>query len=112
VVVLLPRAREEDMAARKALRFLIPAALGALVATQWPDIVRYLKIKQLSLGQGNPGNCQPAAGWPTHRQQRTARATVAAGKSRRPAGWSTVRDSTDIDTQEPIEDNSPYLQHG
>jgi hypothetical protein len=41
---------------RKALLFLIPAALGLLIASQWPDISRYLKIRQLSQGQGNPQN--------------------------------------------------------
>jgi len=38
----------------KALRFLVVTALGVLVARQWPDIVRYFKIKQLSVGQGHP----------------------------------------------------------
>ena len=41
---------------RKSLQVLIPTALGLLVASQWPDIRRYLKIKQLSQGQGHPEN--------------------------------------------------------
>jgi hypothetical protein len=35
---------------------LIPAALGLLIASQSLDIRRYLKIKQLSQGQGHPEN--------------------------------------------------------
>jgi len=38
----------------KGLRFLVPAALALLVASQWQDI-RYVKISQLSTGQGPPG---------------------------------------------------------
>ena len=34
---------------------LIPAVLGLLIAGQWPDVRRYLKIK-LSQGQGHPEN--------------------------------------------------------
>ena len=41
---------------RKASLLLIPAVLGLLIAGQWPDIRRYLKIKQLSQGQGHPEN--------------------------------------------------------
>ena len=33
---------------------LIPAMLAALVGSQWPDIMRYIKIKQMSQGQGHP----------------------------------------------------------
>lgn len=39
---------------RRLLRFLVPAALGALVAMQWQEIVRYLKIEQMSAGGGHP----------------------------------------------------------
>ena len=49
----------------KAWLLLIPAALGLLIASQWPDIRRYLKIKQLSQGQGHPENVpvgEPAQG--------------------------------------------------
>ena len=41
---------------RKALLLLIPAVLGLLIAAQWPDIRRYLKVKQLSQEQGHPEN--------------------------------------------------------
>jgi hypothetical protein len=41
---------------RKTLQLLIPAALGLVVATQWQDARRYLRIKQLSHGQGHPEN--------------------------------------------------------
>ena len=47
--------------ARKALIVLLPAALIALVASQWPEIVRYLKIEQMSWGGGRP-QLVPAAG--------------------------------------------------
>jgi hypothetical protein len=55
---------------RKALWFLIPAALGALIASQWQDAARYMKIKQMSYGQGHPENV-PASGRPagSHRRQ-------------------------------------------
>lgn len=38
----------------KALRVLVPAGVTLFVASQWTDIVRYLKIKQLSAGRGHP----------------------------------------------------------
>ena len=41
---------------RKASLLLIPEVLGLLIPAQWPDIRRYLKIKQLSQGQGHPEN--------------------------------------------------------
>ena len=34
---------------RKAL-WLLPAALAAVVASQWKDIARYVKIQQMSRG--------------------------------------------------------------
>jgi hypothetical protein len=43
---------------RKAL-WLLPAALIAVVASQWRDIARYVKIQQMSRG-GPPA--PPAAG--------------------------------------------------
>jgi hypothetical protein len=45
----------------KALRMLLPAAVAMLAASQWRDIVRYLKIEQMSLGGGHP-QAVPAAG--------------------------------------------------
>jgi hypothetical protein len=41
---------------RKALLLLVPAALGLLITSQWPDIRRYLKIRQLSQDNGHPQN--------------------------------------------------------
>lgn len=45
---------------RKAL-WLLPASLAAVVASQWRDIARYLKIERMSSGEGNP-QLVPAAG--------------------------------------------------
>ena len=39
---------------RKALRVLIPMGMTLLVASQWVDIKRYFKIKQLSARQSHP----------------------------------------------------------
>jgi hypothetical protein len=39
---------------RKASLFVTAVAVGLVAASQWPDIRRYLKIKQLSTGQGHP----------------------------------------------------------
>ena len=36
----------------------------------------------------------------------------AQGESQRPTGTSTARDSTGVDPQEPIDDDSPGLQSG
>ena len=46
---------------KKALLFLVPAGLAVLIAGQWRDISRYIKIKQISSGQGHPENV-PAHG--------------------------------------------------
>ena len=40
--------------AGKALRVLLPAFVVVLVASQWREIVRYLKIEQMSIGSGHP----------------------------------------------------------
>lgn len=48
-------------------RFLVVSSL-ALVASQWQDIVRYLKIMQLSRGQGHPENV-PARGRASYPQR-------------------------------------------
>lgn len=45
----------------KALRVLVPVGATLLIATQWADVKRYLKIKQLSAQQGHPENV-PASG--------------------------------------------------
>jgi hypothetical protein len=46
---------------RKAFRMLVSVGVTLLVASQWADIKRYLKIKQLSVRQGHPENV-PAHG--------------------------------------------------
>jgi hypothetical protein len=51
----------------KALRLLIPAGVGLVIVSQWPDIVRYLKIKQMSQGDGHPENV-PAKGTARYRR--------------------------------------------
>ena len=45
----------------KLLRYGAVAAVGWLAWTQRQDIVRYLKIRQMSSGDGHPGNV-PASG--------------------------------------------------
>ena len=53
---------------KKALLVLVPAGLVAFVAAQWQDISRFIKIKQISSGQGHPENV-PAHGrisYPQH----------------------------------------------
>ena len=47
--------------ARKALRVLLPASVAVLVASQWREISRYIKISQMSRGDGHP-QIVPAAG--------------------------------------------------
>jgi hypothetical protein len=46
---------------RKTTLWLAPVLIGAIVASQRQDLVRYLKIKQMSTGQGHPENV-PAGG--------------------------------------------------
>lgn len=46
---------------RKTLPVLVSAGVTLLLASQWNDIRRYLRIKQLSIGQGHPQNV-PAEG--------------------------------------------------
>lgn len=53
---------------RKLVIWLAAVAGGVLIASQWPDIRRYAKIKMLSMGDGHPGNV-PAGGrtsYPRH----------------------------------------------
>ena len=45
----------------KALSVVGTLLLAALVVSQWPDIRRYVRIKQMSMGQGHPENV-PAQG--------------------------------------------------
>jgi hypothetical protein len=39
---------------RKGAGVLLPLATGVILATQRQDILRYVRIKQMSLGQGHP----------------------------------------------------------
>jgi hypothetical protein len=52
---------------RKVMQVAAPAALAAIIVRQWPDISRYLKIKQLSAGSGHPENV-PVEGRTTYPQ--------------------------------------------
>jgi hypothetical protein len=56
---------------RKLLLFVIPLAGAWLVASQWQDINRYLKIKQMSAGAGHP-EFVPAGGSRSYDQPGTA----------------------------------------
>lgn len=94
---------------RKAVWLLISAALVAVVASQWDDISRYVKIKQMSFGTGHPENV-PAGGKAAYAHPSAEEASETAGQSERPAGGSTARDRTGVDPQEPIDDSSPDLQ--
>jgi len=38
---------------RKAL-WLLPATVAVLVASQWRDVARYLKLERMSVGNGHP----------------------------------------------------------
>jgi hypothetical protein len=51
----------------KVVGWLTLAALGLLIASQRADLVRYLKIRQLSQGNGHPENV-PAHGSTRYRQ--------------------------------------------
>lgn len=98
------------MAVRKALGLLVPAAVAALVASQWRDIMRYVKIKQLSMGGGHPENV-PVRGriaYPQH----SGGGDGGRGKAGRPVGGSTAPDRSGVEPQEPIDERSPDLQRG
>ena len=69
---------------RKALLLLVPAALGLLITSQWPDIRRYLKIRQLSQGNGHPQHI-PLKGTKTYPRARAMANKTAQGTSIRPA---------------------------
>ena len=66
---------------RKTLGWLGPALLIALIFTQWKDITRYLKIKQMSLGSGHPENV-PATGPTSYQQQEAGQPQAAQGAGR------------------------------
>ena len=54
--------------ARKALRVLLPASVAVLVASQWREIARFLKISQMSRGDGHP-QLVPAEGKHSYRKR-------------------------------------------
>ena len=62
----------------KTLRVLVPAAMTLLVASQWADIRRYLKIKQMSVQQGHPENV-PAQGRTAYPQRSGSGAADGTG---------------------------------
>ena len=97
------------MIARKALVFLVPVALGALVASQWSDISRYIKIKQMSYGNGHPENV-PAAGRAAYPHPGEQTDAGRQGQTQRPVGGTSPRDRTGVDPKGPIDESSPDLQ--
>ena len=42
--------------ARKALLLLLSASVAMAVASQWRELVRYVKLEQMSSGGGHPEN--------------------------------------------------------
>jgi hypothetical protein len=47
---------------RKLLWLSVPVALGAALAGGWSDIIRYVKIKQMGLGNGGHPEVVPVEG--------------------------------------------------
>jgi hypothetical protein len=64
---------------RKAVLWLVPLLLGVLIASQWQDIIRYVKIRQMSLGQGRP-QVVPAAGTTAYPQNSVGSAADGTGE--------------------------------
>ncbi|MBO0818320.1 MAG: hypothetical protein J2P30_24570 [Actinobacteria bacterium] len=64
---------------RKILPVLFSAGLTLLVASQWSDIKRYLRIKRLSAGQGHP-EYVPAEGRQAYPQSRGDGAADGTGE--------------------------------
>jgi hypothetical protein len=80
---------------RKALLLLIPAALGLLITSQWPDIRRHLKTRQLSQGHGHPQNV-PLKGTTAYPQHPAAANKTAQETSILPAGQARRKDHSKI----------------
>jgi hypothetical protein len=40
--------------ARKALSLLLPVSVAVLAASQWRELSRYVKLRQMSSGDGHP----------------------------------------------------------
>jgi hypothetical protein len=102
-------AKGGNMTARKAALLLIPTALGAMAAWGWPDISRYLKIKQMSYGNGHPENV-PVRGRESYPHPSSQTREERQGQSGRPVGETSAHDWTGVDPQEPIDERSPDLQ--
>jgi hypothetical protein len=64
---------------RKAVLWLAAVLLGALIASQWEDIIRYTKIRQMSLGQGHP-EYVPAEGSTVYPQDAASGAPDGTGE--------------------------------
>ena len=62
---------------RKAI-WVTAVALGGLAVSQWQDIIRYIKIKQMSAGTGHPENV-PAEGSTAYPQTPGSGATDGTG---------------------------------
>ena len=60
--------------ARKTLGVLLPASVAILVASQWREIARYMKISQMSRGNGHP-EVVPAEGQHGYASRRDADGT-------------------------------------
>ncbi len=77
---------------RKAMVLLVPVALGALAATQYKDAVRYMKIKQMSMGAGHP-EYVPVEGSASYPQSATGATPDGTGEfdSARRGGPARVR---------------------
>jgi hypothetical protein len=69
---------------RKAL-WLLPASLAAVVASQWKDIARYVKIHQMSRGAAPPASSPPPTGSPAPASALPADASRGERRAARPA---------------------------
>ena len=70
---------------RKVLWLGVPVALGAAIVGGWTDILRFAKIKQISMGTGHP-EAVPAEGrrsYPQSRGQHSADGTGDFDSARR-----------------------------
>lgn len=63
---------------RKVLFVGFPVALGAAIALGWPDITRFARIKQISMGTGHP-EAVPAVGRRSYPESRGFHSTDGTG---------------------------------
>jgi hypothetical protein len=76
--------------ARKTLRVLLPVSVAVLVASQWREIARLLKISQMSRGDGHP-ELVPAEGQHVYaKRSRTADGTGDFDSESRGGGPSSA----------------------